>query len=396
MKRLSVLVATVLTLVAAPSGLMPAAGADVTSEPYEMVQIEAQVSGLSQLILQGNTAQWHHLNGVAPGRLDGNADATVINGVAWYPEWPDEPSPENRNCDCYSDTFTGVSPALLDLAFTLDLRLVEGRGTVSVVQNPAVSNDYTSILQFDDRDQVNGDRYIVEFDLRAEVPPPPQTLRIKAHVDGLSRLILQGDTARWHHFSYAAPGRHFFVDEPTIFSGVEWYPTWPDVPDAENRDCECYSSVFDDVRPALPPTAFTVDLRLIRSREATTVVQQPTASNDFTTVIEFDDVNSLGPAWYIVEFDVPQLVAPLQLMKREIRKLQNQGVLNRGQANALLAKLEGVQAKKHDHRMAAACGQLGAFDHQVAGFARSGILRTADARRLGDWSAQVSSVVCLH
>jgi hypothetical protein len=377
------------------SGLMPVAAAEDTPVPYEMIRVEAHVGGLSQLSFQANTAQWLHLEGPAPGRRGTAEYPTVINDVAWYPTWPDVPDAENRDCNCTSDVFTGVDPALLDLAFAVDLRHVEGLGTVEVVQNPSARNDYTVVLQFDDRELPGMDRYVVEFDLRPEVPPGPHTLRIKAHIDGLSQLILQGDTARWYHQEFAAPGRHFFVNVPTIFNDVEWFPTWPDVPDAENRDCNCYSSTFHGVAPPLPDRAFTVDLSRIRSRGETTVLQQPTAANDYTTIIGFDDVAPSGPAWYIVEFDVPASVPPLQLMRQRVQHLFEHGVLNRGQATALDAKLSGVQSKRHDERLTAACGQLGAFDHQVKAFGRAGILTHEQASWFTLHAAEVAAEVCV-
>ena len=69
----------------------------------------------------------------------------------------------------------------------------------------------------------------------------PQTVRIRACIDGRSRLILDDDTARWQHFDFAAPGRNEcnlgVPIEPTFVSGVEWWPQWPDLPDCENRFC---------------------------------------------------------------------------------------------------------------------------------------------------------------
>ncbi|MCP3914703.1 MAG: hypothetical protein GY711_03985 [bacterium] len=82
---------------------------------------------------------------------------------------------------------------------------------------------------------------------------------IRAEIDGLSQLILDDDTAQWHHISFAAPGRHFCDSgdpiEPTILGGVEWFPVWPDVPDCENRDCNQYGyehTPADDDPPREP------------------------------------------------------------------------------------------------------------------------------------------------
>src|SRR5512136_271110 len=73
--------------------------------------------------------------------------------------------------------------------------------------------------------------------------PPEITIEIRADIDGRSQLILRGNTAQWHHFDAAAPGRQLFTNFPTTINGVDWYPIWPDKPDAENRECYCFSDV---------------------------------------------------------------------------------------------------------------------------------------------------------
>ena len=56
------------------------------------------------------------------------------------------------------------------------------------------------------------------------------TLRVRAWIDGRSRLTLQGDTAQWTQFDFAAPGR---LDcdtgspiEPTYLGAAAWWPNW--------------------------------------------------------------------------------------------------------------------------------------------------------------------------
>jgi hypothetical protein len=137
-----------------------------------------------------------------------------------------------------------------------------------------------------------------------------ETIRIEAHIDGRSQLILRGSTAQWHHFDYAAPGRELGVNEPTRISGVDWFPVWPDLPTAENLFCDCFSDVFSGVGPSVPATDATVELRIVQSRHVTTLVQQPSAQNDYTLIIEFDDNPPGGPDWYIVEVDVTVRVIP--------------------------------------------------------------------------------------
>lgn len=388
------LVTIALALLAPSVGALSAVPASGRSATLETILIEAHVEGRSQLIIQGSTAQWHHLEGVAPGR-DGSLDRpTVLSDALWFPTWPDVPDPGNFDCNCVSSVFTGVQPPLPAEELTVDLRLVEARGAVSVVSSPSESNGFRAVIEFDDRGLIGAEWYLVEFDVRPEPPIPEGNLRIGALIDGRSWLVLDDDTAQWHHFDYAAPGRHFFLDEPTVLNGAEWFPTWPDEPDAENRDCDCFSDVFTGLDPAILDVAFAVDLRILRGRGEITVVQQPSEDNDFTTIIEFNDNPPSGPAWYIVEFDLPNAGDLLEPIRDKVRRLVASGKLEPGRGHALRVKLRGVVTKEAQGRHLAACGQLAAFDHQVAAFGRAGVLNAAAADRLSARTDRVSDLVC--
>jgi hypothetical protein len=72
---------------------------------------------------------------------------------------------------------------------------------------------------------------------------------IEAHIDGRDQLIFNRNTLQWHHFDFAAVGRHWGTNSPTIvyseFEGresqMEWIPKWPESPPSEIR-YEAYSS----------------------------------------------------------------------------------------------------------------------------------------------------------
>jgi hypothetical protein len=132
-----------------------------------------------------------------------------------------------------------------------------------------------------------------------------ETIRVEALIDGRSHLILRGNTAQWYHLDYAAPGRHSFQNEPTIINGVEWFPEWPDIPNPENRNCYCYSDIYDCIVPPLPFAEVPITLRLIQSRHETTIIQFPNSGNDYTLIIEFNDNYPSGSDWYTIEIDFP-------------------------------------------------------------------------------------------
>src|SRR6184192_811394 len=55
-----------------------------------------------------------------------------------------------------------------------------------------------------------------------------QTIHVEAYIDGESQLILHGNTARWFHIQWTAPGLYGVgVNYPTKINGQEWFPIWP-------------------------------------------------------------------------------------------------------------------------------------------------------------------------
>ena len=139
------------------------------------------------------------------------------------------------------------------------------------------------------------------------------TLDVQAYTDGRDDLIIQGNTLQWDHFDFAAPGRLDGVNYPTIITttlngmtqmnGVDWIPTWPDPPPDPIR-FQALSLVFTGLTPTIPDTT-DVTLTVINARDSMSIVQMPSASNGFTTLLEFNDDPSAGAAWYegLLTFD---------------------------------------------------------------------------------------------
>ncbi len=126
-------------------------------------------------------------------------------------------------------------------------------------------------------------------------------LEIEALIDGTDRLILKRDTLQWHHLFAAAVGRHHGANAPTIvfpYPGAsEWFPEWSEPPPAEIRREEL-SSILSGLSPPLPTDGVPFAVQKIFGRGDTVIVQQPSAGNDFTLIVEFDDGGFAGPRYY--------------------------------------------------------------------------------------------------
>jgi hypothetical protein len=141
-------------------------------------------------------------------------------------------------------------------------------------------------------------------DVDATARAPIGVERVEAYVDGRSQLTFTaGGVVQWEHFEFAAPGRLNFATLPTRFNDFAWYPDWPDVPDAENRDCFCRSRLLY-LQTAIPyPADYDIPVRVISSRGTTSVIQQPRSSNGGAFIVQFDDNAPIGADWYKVELD---------------------------------------------------------------------------------------------
>ena len=124
------------------------------------------------------------------------------------------------------------------------------------------------------------------------------TIDIQAYVDGRDLLVIQGSTLQWEHLDFAAVGMWSDLNEPTIITTtlngatqldhVNWYPIWPE-PLNTGQWGTGDSSVFLDLAPTLPTTDMTVSLDTISARNSLTIYQLPTASNNETLILDFND-----------------------------------------------------------------------------------------------------------
>jgi len=132
----------------------------------------------------------------------------------------------------------------------------------------------------------------------------PAPLRIEAYIDGRDRLILQRNTVQWHRLEWDPPGRVGEQTLPTVINDVPWIPDWPDSAATDKPDPKNYSAKFESLKPPLPASSASralVEIKRIAGRGKISIIEQPSSSNDYTLIIEFNDNSFKGPGYYIVD-----------------------------------------------------------------------------------------------
>ena len=148
------------------------------------------------------------------------------------------------------------------------------------------------------------------------------TVEIDALIDGRDQLIIGPGTLQWEHFDKAVVGRHsqpegtglptyltVTLGSSVLHNNDAWTPDWPSsVPYPPNdwylRDINAFSSILTD--PALGDWKATSASVTSTGRQPVSIIQNPTAANGYTTIVEFND-NPIGSsAWYnaIIEMEV--------------------------------------------------------------------------------------------
>jgi probable HAF family extracellular repeat protein len=137
-------------------------------------------------------------------------------------------------------------------------------------------------------------------------PAAAYSLKVKAWIDGESQLIIQGNTVYWHNLAYNAPGyesqnKPFPTYLTTAHMGtVAWKPKgWSN---GTSGDTAC--APYTKLRLPLAGAGQTVILNKITARGDATISQQPSAANDYTLILDFDDQAMGGADWYEVSLEV--------------------------------------------------------------------------------------------
>lgn len=151
-----------------------AVGSLADSASAETLRIRAWIDGRSNLRLRGDTAYWVQYEFAAPGRLDCDTGApiepTQLGSALWFPNWPDTPTCENRNCFCFSDVFTGVTPRLPEAHFSVSLHVLQGRGACWISEIPVSGGGWQVGIEFDDNPFGGADWYEVDLEFHSTWP----------------------------------------------------------------------------------------------------------------------------------------------------------------------------------------------------------------------------------
>ncbi len=121
-------------------------------------------------------------------------------------------------------------------------------------------------------------------------------LVVSVQIDGESQLVIQRDRLFWDHVQFDRPGRAGYPTSesfPTLVNGYAWYPGWPSTP---NNSAGPSSGLLASVN--FSTNGITMDQQAGRGQ--VTIVQQPTADNDFRLIVDFDDTAVGGADQYTI------------------------------------------------------------------------------------------------
>jgi hypothetical protein len=144
--------------------------------------------------------------------------------------------------------------------------------------------------------------FVFVLSLSSYASPQTQQSRTKlvtilSLIDGSDVLKIRGNELWFEHRNFELPGK--WVDdfdasgnEPTYINSEAWAPKW-------NGDV----SVPYGARARLLPEGSLFEARLVtpQDRGSVTILEQPSAQNNFTLSILLDDDSANGAAWYQVE-----------------------------------------------------------------------------------------------
>lgn len=124
------------------------------------------------------------------------------------------------------------------------------------------------------------------------------TANVSARVDGLSELVLSGNTVRWHHVSFTPPG-------DTTINGVVWTPT------GLSSFCNCDSDPYTGLVPPLIQRTTGYSVVKNAGRGPVTIVETPSSLNGWALRIRIDDEEPGGDDLYDIDVTYPAASDPV-------------------------------------------------------------------------------------
>jgi hypothetical protein len=118
------------------------------------------------------------------------------------------------------------------------------------------------------------------------------TITVSSYIDGEDYLYIQGDTLQWETISDTPVGDPRFdvpsttTDVSTTLNGnpvqsFDWQPVY--------QPSSNFTYVYTGLSPSLPSTPTSVSLAVLEGRESLTILQQPSALNGETLILDFND-----------------------------------------------------------------------------------------------------------
>jgi hypothetical protein len=193
------------------------------------------------------------------GRVDNRANIVLTGGTI---------SAQNINGNGVQTNYQNVNGVLPRRASTVNARMTDGRGSVSVIQQPNRSNNFTAIVQIHDPKGGSGNYKLeISWAAAANVEEPYQSGNVlwRGRVDQTANIVIYGSDVQ----SQDASG-----------SGL--------------------SSVNFNINGYLARRPGSVNVRKRNGRGTVTVLQQPSVDNDFTAIVQVFDPNG-GADNYEVE-----------------------------------------------------------------------------------------------
>ena len=135
----------------------------------------------------------------------------------------------------------------------------------------------------------------------SRAPDPAGKLYVRSLIDGEDTLFIKGDQMWFVHSAYQVPGKWAGAELPTyINESQEWDVKW-------NGNLSDIVKI-EKAESALP-TSGTWDANNMSVKFYTagygvaSVLEYPSAANNYTLSVKFDDAEPYGAHWYSVDID---------------------------------------------------------------------------------------------